>query len=159
MKFIIASGFMLFLGLGIAEAQYQNIVIKDKSGYEQLVPLVNLHKVTFANDNMVVNYIGDSTKSHPLESISKLYFRTTTSSVEEVEYEYTIFPNPTLESISVKGIEKYPAVCTIYNMSGEKIKTVVLASESDAIQTHDLAVGVYFIKIDNQIRKFEKYEK
>lgn len=159
MRIFNAIGCMLLLGLGAVQAQYQNIVIQDKAGYEQRVPLVNLQKLTFDEPNMIVNYVGDSTKTHSLESINKLYFKTTASDVNERNealYDFTVFPNPSMESLIIKGIEKFPAECTIYNISGEKIKTIELNNDMEMIQTGELNIGIYFIKINNQIRKFEK---
>ena len=161
MKKLLASGLLMVLGVTMANAAYKNFVIQDKTGNEQITLVSNVQKLTFDETNLYVKYVGDSTKTHSLESINKIYFAKFLSIKDEsvAKYDLVLYPNPAMESISIKGLTAFPTECAIYDISGNKIKSISLIHDSQLIPINDLAVGVYFIKIDQQIRKFEKYEK
>ena len=162
MKKILASGLLMVLGVTMANAAYKNFVIQDKTGNEQITLVSDVQKLTFDETNLYVKYVGDSTKTHSLESINKIYFAKFLSIKNDdyaSKFDLVLYPNPAMESISIKGLTAYPTECAIYDISGNKIKSISLTNDSQLIPINDLAEGVYFIKIDQQIRKFEKYEK
>ncbi|CAI8421639.1 MAG: Uncharacterised protein [Flavobacterium sp. SCGC AAA160-P02] len=64
---------------------------------------------------------------------------------EEELLSFSIYPNPTSQSINVKGIENIKSI-KIYSILGSLQKEV---SQSNQIDVSKLASGVYIVKIDN----------
>ena len=160
MKKLFITAFLLICCAFSAKADYLNLVIQDIDGGEKLVPLVFLNNLTFDENSMKVNYLGDSLKVFEYGNIQKINFRTTTSGVKDLESEvqYSLFPNPASNYVSVSGISEYPLNASVYGISGSKVLTVMLYSPDDRIDISSLQTGTFFIKLNNKILKFEKYE-
>ena len=151
---------LLLFGLIPAKADYQNAVIRDIWGGEKLVPFVFLNNLTFSDTSMTVNYIGDSTKVYQMANLEKIYFRTTTSGVNNKsdENKYSVYPNPSSDYISITTPDEYPLTAAIYGVTGKCFVSQILISANDRIDISSLTAGAYLIKLNNKIIKFEKYE-
>jgi hypothetical protein len=61
---------------------------------------------------------------------------------------WTVFPNPSVESISVNGIGNYiSAQFSIFDSRGKLIRTTALTNGDITIS--DLAIGVYYLRIES----------
>lgn len=144
----------------VMSADYQNIVVRENSGNEQLFPLVNLEKFSFDESEVKFTYVGDSTKTYDMSSIQKMYFRNTTSGVEDqLQVSLRAYPNPANAEIFISGLTSYPASAAIYDFSGNKVLTSTLENENSSINLSTLPTADYIIKVNNQILKVVKYEK
>lgn len=81
---------------------------------------------------------------------------TTIINVEENEpNEYSVFPNPAVDKIYVKGITSRSSVI-VYNLSGEIVKEKVLFKD-EPLGIQDLSRGIYFLRIGEECHLFSKF--
>ena len=61
-----------------------------------------------------------------------------------------IFPNPVVNTdLTISGLENTKQVIEVYNLSGQKIKTVTTNTSNYKLKVNALPSGVYILKIDN----------
>jgi len=61
-----------------------------------------------------------------------------------------IFPNPVINTdLTISGLENTKQVIEVYNLSGQKIKTVTTNTSNYKLKVNALPSGVYILKIDN----------
>ncbi len=69
--------------------------------------------------------------------------------------DFKLYPNPVKDYLIIDGILDLDLAFEIFNISGLKLKSGFLTTEQK-IDTSNLAEGIYFIRIGNQIHKFIK---
>jgi len=79
---------------------------------------------------------------------------------ENNETEINVYPNPTIESITIevnnKELIRNKEIITITDLTGKIVKTSALNSDNNIISVTDLKAGVYIVKVGNTVRKFVK---
>ena len=80
-----------------------------------------------------------------IDDVSLQYESSSLGISEEELTSFSIYPNPTSQSIYVKGIENIKSI-KIYSILGSLQKEV---SQSSQINVSELASGVYIVKVDN----------
>ncbi len=76
------------------------------------------------------------------------YYENTTLvdiATNEFEFDITVFPNPTIDFITIKTIEKIE-ICSLFDITGKEIP---IAFINDKISLQDLAPGFYTLKVMN----------
>jgi hypothetical protein len=63
-----------------------------------------------------------------------------------------LFPNPATDdiSINVANVVKINVVLTIYDMTGEKLKTIKLTHENQNININEIKNGIYLVEIKSK---------
>ncbi|MFB9054606.1 T9SS type A sorting domain-containing protein, partial [Formosa undariae] len=62
-------------------------------------------------------------------------------------------PVPAKNTLNIKGITKDTTV-QIYNITGALVQSTAIRVNAAAIDTSSLNSGIYFIKIENTVKKF-----
>ena len=69
----------------------------------------------------------------------------------------TIFPNPAQDEISINiSKDLLGKEITVFTSNGQKVFSTKMKSEQQKISTNNLPLGIYFLKIENQIKRFIK---
>jgi len=76
----------------------------------------------------------------------------------QIQYndDYIIFPNPTYKFINIISNKNTPTNITIYNNLGQIIINQIYYYNNISIDLSNYNPGIYFIRINNQLRKFIK---
>lgn len=153
------------LNFGILTAETPEIIVQSKDGTEQTTAISEIGKISFANSSLVVTLANNQSKTYSLESIKKLYFKNAASSsvddspAMDAKELFIAYPNPSNSIISLKGTIAQPTNYSIYDLSGNKVKSGVLSASGEQINIEELSIGTYIININNHNVKFDKYEK
>lgn len=148
---------LLLLNYGISYSQISQIHVKQTSGTEKSTEISKVNKIYFIDNNLVINSKDNTNEYFDLNSIQKLYFKSTTSIESNVEVNsILIFPNPARENFKIKGITNYPINVTIYNMIGERLIEVSIENENTTIDVSNLLRGIYLVKVNTNVIKMEK---
>jgi hypothetical protein len=153
--------FLLFTVMGITVLQGQSLLIKTKDGTVTTKSLSTLKMVTFSNNNLLMNYLSEPTEIYNLSTISKLYFKSALTGIEngELNIESTIlsiYPNPVNNVIYIQNAPGGISTVFIYRMDGVMVLQSQVSEENKCIQVGILAKGIYLLKINNQVVKFIK---
>ena len=73
--------------------------------------------------------------------------------------EFNVYPNPVRGNLNVKMSNiKGNSEITVFNILGQKVRDIKIASESSQIDLNNLARGFYFLRIttNNQILPIRK---
>lgn len=81
-----------------------------------------------------------------VSSISKDVYRSSVS----------VFPNPALDIIQLKGVFEEPKSFSIFSSSGELVSAGEISIHEHTISIDHLDKGVYFLELDKQINRFVK---
>lgn len=141
-------------------AQVQEMTVRQTDGSEQLIQISDIGKISFEGQNLVISMKNSEGKTFPLSSLNKLYFKKgdTTSAVNDSEAstEFSVYPNPSTDKIYLKNISLSGQEISIYNIEGQIVKSFIMNSNVNEISVSELQPGVYFIKVDNNIIRFER---
>jgi len=79
----------------------------------------------------------------------------TTSGVnEQCDHEdFIIYPNPTKGIITVEFHSTQNSMLKMTDLSGKVVKQLQLTNTKEIIDLHDLSLGIYFLHINNEVRK------
>jgi hypothetical protein len=68
------------------------------------------------------------------------------------EKHIKLFPNPATDDININedNVDKIKAVLTIYDMTGEKLKTIKLTHENQNIKINEIKNGIYLVEIKSK---------
>lgn len=81
-------------------------------------------------------------------------------SINEAEkVNFTIFPNPAKESLTIKG-DFNGGIAKIIDQTGKTVQTIESVTSGMSIQLNDIQKGIYFLELSvNGIAKVEKFAK
>lgn len=142
---------------------------------ERLVPNGRPQDLNMTNQerNRVINFLGTLTGtdiytnekwSNPFDENGNLELLNspfTTSSEDLVEINFTIFPNPVLDNLNLRG-EIENTVVEVYSLDGTFINSVEIKSSQISIPFNDYASGAYILiltKADKKIVAIDKVIK
>ena len=72
--------------------------------------------------------------------------------------EYIIHPNPVTSYFSIVGIEENVQV-ELFNVNGEKLKSLILSNENNRFSMEEFSKGIYFVRIKDENYSFQKLIK
>lgn len=67
----------------------------------------------------------------------------------------TVYPNPSKETVTISTIN-YTGVGVFYNLLGQKMKSIAITANETSVDISEMALGTYFLKIENQVVKVVK---
>jgi hypothetical protein len=81
-------------------------------------------------------------------------------SVDETEkINFSIFPNPAKESLTIKG-DFNGAIARIIDQTGKTVQTIESVTSGMTVQLNDIQKGIYFLELTvNGVSKVEKFSK
>jgi hypothetical protein len=153
--------FLLITGGGVSLVKAQSIDIRMLDGTEQTIGLNSLGKVTFSNNNMLINQITGTTKSYSSSKIRKIYFEAVPTGIENNALKgstgtLSFYPNPVENSICFRNAPDDYSTVTILRMDGAKMLELQISSENNFFNVSNLNKGFYLLKVNNQVFKFLK---
>lgn len=146
-------------GFGVVTVFSQSTLlgIKKTDGSEKNISLSALGKITFSENNLILNYPGGSNEVVAISSIRKLVFGAPTGvSLSKVDKSIRIYPNPATDYIVLKDVPEGEMCVSIFSVSGSPVLRLPLSSASQPIDISRLPQGLYILKVNNQALKFTK---
>ncbi len=67
----------------------------------------------------------------------------------QAENEIQLFPNPAVNELAIKGIEKWPAIVTIYSLTGQQLSKITLDGPESKVPVEFLHTGYYLLNISS----------
>ena len=161
MKQIALILFLTLMGISTPILKGQNLVLKSKTGTEQIKKLSSLKLITFSNNNLLINYSSIPSETYHLSTISKLYFNSLSTGTEnklpvENNLILSIYPNPATNVIYLQNAPDEISIVAIYRMDGTMALQTQISKENKCIQIGNLSKGLYLLKVNNQAFKFIK---
>ncbi len=73
---------------------------------------------------------------------------------ESITKSFEFYPNPASDQVRISLADTYPdAILTIYTSNGKKIRSKTLLEKQTDIDLSELAPGLYFLQIGNEVKK------
>jgi len=148
----------LFLfGVQMSRAQSTILEIQKWDNNNKKIDLNSFRKITFSNNDLVLNYLTKAPESIAKSDIRKLFFSEATGikSIATDTKLITVYPNPANDFITIKNIPEGRSLVSIYSITGSKI-TSLYVSGDEQINVSNLSKGLYLMKVNNQVSKFIK---
>ncbi|MDP4278443.1 MAG: T9SS type A sorting domain-containing protein [Bacteroidota bacterium] len=152
--------FLLFLSfslLGIAGSYADNqksLTIQTLDGSEKKVTVTEIRKLTFLNDQLIINYTDGASASQALSTINKLYFSTSTGLKQPVSNSrLAVYPNPVAEMLTIINAAQQTNRLTLFSLDGTVITRKQFSSGEIQLDMSTLANGLYLLNINNQTFK------
>ncbi|WP_299184052.1 T9SS type A sorting domain-containing protein [uncultured Aquimarina sp.] len=83
--------------------------------------------------------------SQALFYVDDIFFNNNTLSVDDTDtFDFSIYPNPTKESIKISSAEM--GILSIYSVTGVKVKTINKESQTIEVRVDELPSGIYMVK-------------
>ena len=135
--------------------QAQNMVLRLQGGSDQTIPLSNLQKITFVNNNLVLNYVTGGTQSYGFSTLEKMFFSPYTYIKYTAAPKVDILYNSSDNQVHFRNLTEGNYPVSILRYDGVTIlKTTINNNES--IDMSGFPASIYLIRINNQILKFKK---
>jgi hypothetical protein len=133
----------------------QNMVLRLQGGTDQTIPLSNLQKITFSNNNLVLNYVVGGTQLFGFNSLEKIFFSPYTYLKKNYSPSANIFFNSADNQIHFRNLEEgsYPVV--VYQSDGRMVINTSITN-NESIDMSIFPASIYLIRINNQTLKFKK---
>lgn len=139
----------------IPDLQAQNMVLRLQGGTDQTIPLSNLQKITFSNNNLVLNYVTGGTQSYNFAILEKLFFTPYTSIKKTVISKSDIFFNPSDNQIHFRNLVEGTYRVSVFRMDGVPVISTTITN-NESMDMSGFPSSIYFIRINNQTLKFKK---
>jgi hypothetical protein len=134
-----------------------NLNILNQAGTEKNVNASSLRTITFTGANLNLNYQDGNTEAVAMTTIRKIYFSAIPVALRPIQQAtMALYPNPTAESLNLKNLPEGTSTISIWHISGRKVLSTTISSESTSIDVSGLATGLYLVKIQNQTLRFSK---
>lgn len=155
--FLLALIFSMFFATK-ASSQSLYLDIVKWEGASKSASLDEVRKITFSNNNLVLNYTAGTSENVSISEIRKIVFGTTTGTdkLQPLENSLQVYPNPASDLVYLKNIPDTAVDVTIYTLSGIQVAAYRLSSIRDNIYVGNLSEGMYLLKANGQISKFTK---
>lgn len=143
-----------FTGKNYVELNFKNFTVdaigtKGEDNANADKSLYRLASITEPNTTFALS----EWQSYPIDYCQDLGVLTTQEFVAKAHTQ--IYPNPVFDILNIKSDTKISQF-QILDTSGRVMKTGILNSKNNAVNVSDLATGVYFLKLDNQVQQFIK---
>ncbi|MDR3704661.1 MAG: T9SS type A sorting domain-containing protein [Paludibacteraceae bacterium] len=156
-KQILIAVVLLCGSLCMHATDVQSLVVQAKGGSESTCALSGVRKITFSGGTMSMVKKDATQSDYTISNVQKLLFGLRTSAINEVTTSsLKAYPNPAKEVLNVDGISKVDNLC-LYNLTGSELSVnYSLVNNGLQISTGSLPKGLYILKVNNQIIKFNK---
>lgn len=128
------------------DAMYEDYTVADEG------------KVYFSGDNMLIDKGDLNPTTIALDNIRKVLFIAVESTgIDAISTSGSVyvFPNPATNFITVNGVEENEYPIEIYSSFGLLLVSTT-TSANTMIDVSSFAAGLYFVKVGNEIVKFNK---
>jgi hypothetical protein len=133
--------------------------ILDRSGENKSVGVASIGKITFTEDDLVMNYNNGTAESLNMLSIRKITFSgsppTGIANVIETEHKISVSFNSGNQLI-MSNLPDGRHNFTVYSIAGVLVHNSVVDSGSPAVNMNNISNGIYIAFINNQAIKFVK---
>lgn len=156
---LIVVFYILFPVIFTLEVQAQKIVIRMNNGEEDISNLIDVQKLYFSGNQMVVDYYSGPDDTYGISDVSKIYFDTGVSLVENndpLANGIKVYPNPAGEFITISGIPDLEGNLSIYSMDGRLVLVMVISTSHESIDVSRLPQGLYLVNVPGLTTKFVK---
>ena len=144
--------------LSAAEETQTHLTIVPLSGSEQHFAITKIGKIIFEDDKMVLyDFENKQLGATPVSEIGKIVFgNDVITGVNEVQVSsLLIFPNPTQESLIVRGLVGEQVV-RVFSLQGQLIQSAVSTDGEAQLHVGGLQNGTYLLQAGAQVVKFIK---
>lgn len=136
-----------------------NIVLADDYAYLTIVQtneathfeVGNINKITFDKTDMILHLTNGTEQKLPLETLSKMFFSTSPTSISTLSNEKSNFTlrdgNLYVENLKADYIN-------IYDLSGKVIHSVKAQDAQKGIRLDGIIKGTYIVKAGTEAKKF-----
>jgi len=131
------------------------MVLRLQGGTDQTIPLSNLQKITFSNNNLVLNYVSGSTQSYGFSNLEKLFFTPYTYLNNPAKANSDILFNPSDNQVHFRNLPEGRYPVSVYRMDGVAVVSTTI-SNNESIDMSRFPASIYLIRINNQVLKFKK---
>ena len=160
-KKIILLLFLIYLASSLSALKAQNLYVDFKNGIESARQIGSIQKLTFVNNKLVFNYISGTSEVFSISNIQKISFVSAFTSVDDIntnnpENKISVFPNPVSDQLSFKNLPQGISELYIYRMDGALLIHTQINENVNSVDLSALSVGIYLIRVNNQIIKICK---
>lgn len=137
-------------------AQATQVVVAMQDGTEQSFYLSEEDRMYFEDNAKLVIEEGftKNTVKIPLADIRKMTCHEMDGTVENAAAEVSIFPNPTLNTLTIRNLSGKQAV-SIFALDGRLVKDFEVSGDL-TIDISDWAAGLYFVRTQSSTLKMVK---
>lgn len=149
---------LLLYAVGVFAQEPTHMSIVPLNGAEEQLAITQIGKITFSEDVMYLwAKNGDLLGSTPVSLIDKIVFTGELfHSIDNVnDCRIQVFPNPTSESLIVRGLEDEQVV-RVYSMDGQLMQSAVTINGESKLQVNGLQSGTYLLQAGANVVKFIK---
>jgi len=135
----------------------QNIVVREKSGLESPTELLSLRKITFRDQEFILNYWTGLTETYPISDINTIFFTGTGNSLSTpASGTLSLYPNPVTHSIYLKNIPLGENRVSIFRIDGTQMMQFLLMPGENSVAVDHLQSGLYILSLNQKTFKFIK---
>lgn len=116
------------------------------SAVESSVALVQLKKITFEGNNLVVTGTDGSASTFALADLDRLYFSNTSTAVRSVRQDGLSFRNGHI-------VANGQGVLSIYNSNGALVRQQTVSGSRSEVNIGMLPTGIYIVRLGNRTIK------
>lgn len=140
---------LLALGGTATADDYAYLTIGQNTGDTEIA-LNNISKITFDEENMILNMADGSRQALPLSGLTKMFFSDGNTGIATVgnNSQAIRLVNGTIHVQAPLG-----SVVTLYNVSGQMVKRVAVGTDDTQINVSGMTRGVYIVKVGNETKK------
>lgn len=148
---------LLFAGLFMPTAKAQSVIIQNNDGTESSELLNNIVNLTFTSDLMNVKTTSQTT-SFTVSDIRKIYFdNVVVVGVDQIAVNgLVVYPNPVTNLLKVRFDDANSHSLFIYRIDGVLVFRSGSYTSDQVIEVGQWSKGLYLVRLDNQVVKFEK---
>ena len=153
-------GVVLFFSLLAATAiqAQNNLIITFHDGSRAGSLLSMLDRITFHGSSMVLKKTDATFSTYVFSDIQNMTFGLYSgiSDVEAGQNELAIYPNPATNYIQLKNAPQGVLDMVVYGLEGTVFLHKKLKDNMQQVDIHDLAAGLYLLKVNGRTFKFRK---
>jgi hypothetical protein len=146
------SALAFFVGIGMAQAQPNDLVVKEKVGNETSYVISNLRKLSFSSGNLIVTPKTGNPDSYATANLDRLFFKQAVTGVATEEAEAKsmgLYPNPVLDLLRLRLAGGTTQV-QIQDMQGKVWMSTTTDGNDATLDVVELPAGLYACLLKNE---------
>ena len=158
MKQVFSVVLLLFLLRGGSLLAQTVLTVEKQGGESYSSKISTASSITFFADSIHIlpRTENSSEMVFSLSDVRKMVFSDDVNNSKVIEeFCFSLYPNPTSDSLVVDGIDVGNHMLTVYSTSGNKILQKPYRS-GDYVDISSLAAGIYLVRVGNCVYKFVK---
>lgn len=148
---------LVFAGLLLPAGVFaQKLIIDFKAIADQTEQISSIQSLSFANDDLIVNFKSGEIQQSSIDDIQKLYFGDVSANKSVKNNTLSVYPNPSSTGITIQGLQAGEHIVNIFQANGRKVIGQKVGSAASLIDISTLPAGMYFIVTNGFNAKFIK---